>query len=132
MDVWDYFHQKESEFDRNSMTPDRPMFQAAADASGRRGRVFGNLMFPHPEAAFVRVHEIVVVRANRYIHREKYSYFLVVDDEEIGGYERDPTHRPPVHLHCGASHVRAAAGPISLKKALDAAWREISRRAAGP
>jgi Family of unknown function (DUF6516) len=133
VDVWEYFHQKEDEFDRNSVMPDRHMFEAAKGFDGKRGRVFGNLNFPLSRpTAYLRVHEIVVVRADSYIHREKYSYFLVLDDEEIGGYERDRTHHPPVHRHCGNQHGPGQpAERISLKRALDLAWQRVSEAAEG-
>lgn len=127
MDVWDYFHQKEDEFRRNSVFPDRHMFQATPGSEDRRGRVFGNLNFS--DNAYLSVLEFVVVRANRYIHREKYAYFLVIGSEEIGGYERDRTHSPPVHRHCGLDHTRSPAKPIALKGALDLAWDYVSKKA---
>jgi hypothetical protein len=54
MDIWQYMLQKEGEFARFSVVPDREldrMFQAAPDSQdGKRGRVAGNLVFPEQDA----------------------------------------------------------------------------------
>jgi hypothetical protein len=48
------------------------------------------------------------------------AYFLIIDGEKVWGFERDPTHDPPVHSH-GFEHKRLAAGPIPFKKVLELA-----------
>jgi hypothetical protein len=128
MDVWEYFGQKEREFRELSLVPDRDfeeLFAEAAGSNGRRGRIFGNLNLT--DNAFLAVSELVIV-AGSHIRRLEYGYFLVIDGEEIWGYERDPTHSPTVHRHI-QGHRREECRPVAFKMVVDLAWREISRRA---
>lgn len=80
--------------------------------------------------AIVDVIERVVVRGGG-VHRERYAYFLAIDNEEVGGYERDPTHTPAEHRHCGKDHVREDHPAISFKEALMQAWEYVSAYASG-
>ena len=50
----------------------------------------------------------------------------MVDGAEVGGFDKDPTHDPPVHGHCGPEHRRVVAPELTLKEALDRAWEEAS------
>jgi hypothetical protein len=54
--------------------------------------------------------------------------FLIMDGAEYWGYERDPTHDPPVHRHTYGHEERIEAGPVSFKSVCDLAWQEVSRR----
>ena len=94
MDVWTYFQQKEREFRELSLAPDREFSRLVAEeegSGGRRGRLFGRAILT--EGAYLSIHEVVVV-VNDHVHRLEYGYFLVIDDEEVWGYERDPSHEP--------------------------------------
>ena len=66
------------------------------------------------------LHEVVVVEGEN-VHREKYAYYLVVDDEEIGGYERDPLHDPPEHRQLA---TLTFAG-LRLGELLSFRWRDV-------
>lgn len=128
MDVWTYFAQKEREFAELSLVADREtheMFAEENGSDGRRGRVFGSVVLM--EGAFIAISEVVVVRGNR-IHREEYAYFLVIDGIEAWGYERDLSHRPPVHRHTEGHVQRLVAGPIAFKRVAEKAWEEVTRR----
>ncbi|HSI80744.1 MAG TPA: hypothetical protein VK919_08850 [Solirubrobacterales bacterium] len=107
MDIWEYMLQKEAEFRRFSVTPDRElhdMFKAAPDSpDGKRGRVFGDLVFPEQDA-YLRVLERVTVRRGA-IHRLRYSYALIVAEVHEYGWERDPTHNPAVHASTAIDHM---------------------------
>lgn len=133
MDVWTYFEQKEKEFAELSLVPDRDpsdMFAELAGSNGRRGRIFGVLqMVDAPISAFIACSERVHARATS-VTRDEYAYFLVVDGEEIFGYERDLSHNPPVHMHT-RGHVRQTAGRMPFKKFVELAWEEVSSIAAG-
>jgi hypothetical protein len=127
MDVWEYFAQREREFAGLSVAPDpriTEMFAEEAGSNGMRGRIFGTVFLA--ENAYLAISEKVVVRGN-HIHREEYGYFLVVDDAEVWGYERDPSHEPAVHRHIGPDHSRHDnAEPISFKKVVQLAWDDLS------
>jgi hypothetical protein len=128
MDVFEYFAQKEIEFDAYSAYPDtspEQVFQAAPD-SDQRGRIFGNLSLG--ENAYLRVLEHVVVRGNS-VHRDSYAYHLMIDDVYDYGWERDPSHDPAVHEHEGTERLRKATQPISLKRALELSWDRVTQRA---
>ena len=96
-----------------------------AGTRGTRGRIFGKAILT--EHAYLSVYELVVV-VGEHIHREEYGYFLVVDGEEIWGYERDLSHDPPVHRHTG-THERNASEPISFRDVVEHAWHEVTERA---
>lgn len=125
MDVWDYFHQKEAECRDYSLVPETPFEQLCSEeegSGGKRGRVFGRLGLS--ERAYLSVHEVVVVE-NDHVHREEYGYFLVIDDGEVWGLERDPTHDPPEHGH-GEGHEPLAASRVTFKQVAELAWQTIS------
>ena len=125
MDVWEYFHQKESECREYSLVPEIPFQQMCSEeegSGGTRGRIFGR--FALSERAYLSVHEVVVVE-NDHIHREEYGYFLVIDGGEVWGFERDPTHDPPEHGH-GEEHTRVPAARGTFKQVVDLAWHKAS------
>jgi hypothetical protein len=130
VDVWTYFEQTEKEFQELSLEPDRPpddMFSERAGSTGRRGRIFGLLtLVGSPVEAFIACSEVVRVRGNR-MTRDEYGYFLIIDGEEVFGYERDLSHDPAVHMHT-ADHIRQEANPIAFKKFAELAWAEVSKR----
>jgi len=126
MDVWTYFEQKERQFKELSMVPltsATAMFAEEEGTNGRRGRVVAELMLTERSRMFV--HEVVVV-VGEHIRREEYAYYLVVDDEEVWGYDRDPSHSPSVHGHIGADHARQKAPRVTFKAAVQQAWNDIS------
>jgi hypothetical protein len=131
LDVWTYFQQREREFDELSLAPAPgigPMFVEEVGSEGQRGRIFGAVSLL--EDAYLAISERVVVRSG-HIHREEYAYFLVINETEVWGYERDLSHDPEVHKHVGADHRRANAEPISFKAVVELAWEEVSRQHGG-
>jgi len=132
MVIWDYFDQKEREF-AAAAYPDRPViFEADPASDGAAGRVQAFLGLT--EDAYMKVHERVVIR-DGVVHREVYSYALVIDEAFVHGWERDPQNHPecPVHEHGPEPRrERRATDPISLPKALERAWDELSLRAEAP
>jgi hypothetical protein len=132
VDVWTYFEQKEKEFASLSLEPEEPppgqrIFAEADGSDGKRGRILANLILAgSPVDADIAISEKIVVRGQR-IHREEYAYFLVIDGEEVMGYERDLSHSPPVHAHT-TEHVRTPAGRIAFKRFAALAWEEVSGR----
>lgn len=125
MDIWAYFAQREREFEELSIALDRSfsLFAEEEESNGKRGRVFGPVWLT--EDAYIKIHEVVVVQ-NSHVHREEYGYFLIIDEEEIWGEERDPTHNPPVHRHV-RGHKREPSEPISFKDFVERAWAEVTR-----
>jgi hypothetical protein len=130
LDVWEYFQAREREVDECSMSvlPGVRPF-AAEEGDDQRGRVFCLLAFHgySPERTYLQMHEEVVVRGSG-ITRPRYAYFLVIDGEEIGGYERHASHSPPVHRHCSGTvpHERSPSRAISFKEAAREAWKYVS------
>jgi hypothetical protein len=129
-DIWNYFEQKEREYAELSLEPERSrpsMFSEEHGSEGMRGRVFGYLFLT--DRAYLQVSELVQVEGD-HVHREEYAYFLVIDREEVWGYERDPTHNPPEHRHVGPSHRREPCGPVAFRQVAELAWDEVTRRSA--
>jgi hypothetical protein len=77
------------------------------------------------ERAFLQAYESIVVVESG-IHREEYSYYLIVDGLELWGYDRDPDHEPPEHMHEGGSHVRHPAGRVEFHGVVEKAWNPLS------
>jgi hypothetical protein len=123
MDVWDFFARREAECDEMSVDCRNVEFFEEEASGGTRGRIIGHIYFN--ETVYLQVHETVLVE-NDVPHRTDYAYFLIIDGVEFWGYERDPTHDPPVHRHTYAHGERLEANPISFKHACELAWREIS------
>jgi hypothetical protein len=128
VDIWTYFSQREKEFEEFSLAPDPPdaMFAEEHGSNGRRGKVFGHAHLS--DNAYLEIHEEVVIVDESHVHREEYGYFLIIDGVEMWGYERDPSHDPPVHRHTYGHSERIDADPISFKDAVELAWQEVSRR----
>lgn len=123
MDVWEYFAQREREFAEMSVDGSGVGFYEEEGSDGQAGRMVGDVYFN--EAVYLAIHERVVVEGNS-IHRTEYAYFLVMDGTEYWGYERDPTHDPPVHRHTFGHEERLDADPVSFKEACGMAWTEVS------
>lgn len=126
MDVWDFFERREGECRECSLVSDVPfpeMCGAAADSNGKHGIFFGR--FTLTERASLHVFESLVVRGNA-VRRERYSYYLIIDGNEIWGYDRDPGHSPSTHRHEGAAHTRFPSAAISFKEVANKAWATVS------
>ena len=119
MDIYLYGQQRRRECDELSL--DRSDITAAdEEGNDQRGRLLGAAYLD--EHAALHVHEVVVIEDGT-PHRIKYAYYLAVDGEEIGGYEREPNHDPAEHLHCGEHIPRGVAHPtVSFKEAAESAW----------
>jgi hypothetical protein len=130
VDVWQYFQTREREIEECSMQIIEGISPFAEEASNaRRGRIFCTLSFHayDPDDVFFQMHELVVVQGT-YVTRPRYAYFLVIGGEEIGGYERHGTHKPPVHRHCSGTkpHERSPSKAVSFKEAAEEAWRYVA------
>lgn len=128
MDVWGYLEDRRRELGQLSLAegPDYQLEIAEEEGSnGQRGRLLGRVWLN--DEAFVEMHETVCVEGEG-IHREKYAYFLSIGNDEIGGYERHPTHDPAEHGHCSqhAGHAWVPAGRVTFKEAIKAAWDYLS------
>jgi hypothetical protein len=122
VDVWEYFATRERECKECSLVPQGPFhtFSAAAtDADGKRGIIWGRLTLT--ERSYVDMSELVVVRGSG-ITRLRYSYYLIIDDEEVWGCDRDPEHDPATHRHEGVMHKRFPCSSISFKEMAQKAW----------
>lgn len=130
MDVWEYFQTREKEIrDASLYVREGTHLFAAEEGDETRGKMLGPVFFSgFPESVFLRVYEIIRVTGSG-IHRPRYAYFLVIDGNEIGGYERHATHRPPVHRHCSGQkhHQRSPSRAISFKEAAREAWQYVSQ-----
>lgn len=126
MDVWDYFDQWQRQCEDNSLPSDssyNDMCVAFAGSDDKMGRIFGRLVIS--ERAYLIVSERVVI-GGRQAYREEYSYYLVVDDQEIFGRDRDPTHDPPDHGHEGEDHEWVDTGAVSFQDAINLAWERVT------
>jgi hypothetical protein len=129
VDVYEYFHSRERECRELSLAPDVPfedMFAEEEGSEGQRGLVFGRLVLS--ETAYLSVFEKVVVTGSG-VHRERYSYYLIVNGMEMWGYDRDPSHQPEEHMHHGCSHAREAAGRVTFKEVAERAWETVTQEA---
>jgi hypothetical protein len=121
LDIWDYFEDRELEIDGYGAVPDRPLFEAAPD--DLFGRIFGNLGLT--DEAYLRMQEWVAIESGAPVI-VKYAYYLVIEELEVWGFEKDPSHDPPVHGHLGPGHEWVPAPEIDLGEALARAWERIS------
>ncbi len=127
MDVYEYFHSRERECRELSLSPDTgfdDLFGEEDGSNGRRGMMWGRLVLS--ERAFLSVYESVVVVGSG-VHREEYSYYLIVDGYEVWGYDRDPDHDPPEHMHRGSNHTRDEAGRVTFREVAEKAWATLSQ-----
>jgi hypothetical protein len=124
VDVASYGEERRREC-RELSLDDSGIVVAEEEGDPRRGRLLGVVHMN--DFAFIKVHEIVVIEGE-HIHREKYAYYLVVDGNEIGGYERDATHAHAEHRHCSihGHGPGVPCGPISFKDAVREAWEWLS------
>jgi hypothetical protein len=125
VDVWDYLADREREI--RALSAHSPDLHAAEEegSDGKRGRILARVWLN--DAAFVQCHEVIRVEGE-HITREKYAYYLCLDGQEIGGYERDPTHDPAAHKHCSdrEEHERLPGPTVSFKQAVEEAWDYVS------
>ena len=128
MDVWEYFAQREAECEAMSVDSRGLDFRAEEASNDQVGIMIGHVHFD--DQTYLDVFERVEVRRNN-IHRLEYAYFLIMTGVEYWGYERDPTHDPPVHRHTLGHEERVEAQPISFKRACELGWREVTLRGGG-
>jgi hypothetical protein len=123
--VWEYFEQRKDEIAKFGLTLDDGFLFVEEDGSnGQRGRLWGRVIVN--DRTFLQVSERVELLTESGIHRTDYAYYLIVDGDEIWGYERDPTHDPAVHRH-DRDHNRYPCDPISFKDAMEKAWETAGR-----
>lgn len=121
--VWDYFEERERECKRLSLSPD-PEAAYVAELGDKRGRLIVKLdLSPR---AYLAVNEVVVADDRGFVHRESYAYFLIIDESEYAGWERDPSHDPPEHGH-GPGHERIDVGRVTFKQAVEMSWEILSK-----
>lgn len=126
MDVWEYFQSKERECRELSLVPDSDfssMCAAAEGIDGKRGIFYGKLILT--EHAFLNVFELVRVVGTG-VHRERYSYYLIINGYEVWGYDRDPDHDPPLHRHRGRDHTRFPCRRMLFREVAREAWEMVS------
>lgn len=127
MDVWEYFASRDRELGELSVVWDEVLYPYSAEmgSDGQRGMVFGRIDLT--DQCFVSVHEVVQVKGSG-VTREKYAYYLICDEQELWGEERDPTHNPAVHRH-NRNHDRYPSSVISFKDFVSRAWAMVSAEA---
>ena len=126
MDVYEYFHSRERECRALSLAPDTcfdDLFAEEEGSDGQRGIMWGRLVLS--DRAFLQVFESLYVEGTG-IHREQYSYYLIIDGFEVWGYDRDPGHDPPEHMHEGPCHDRIPAGRVEFHEIAEKAWDTLS------
>jgi hypothetical protein len=122
--IYAFFDRRERECEEAGVVPDGNYWNMVAEevgGDGSRGRILGHFRFN--ARAYLQVHEVIVMSGMRG-HRRRYAYFLVVDGEEVWGYERDPTHDPPVPRH-DHNHQTYPCEPISFKEACARGWETL-------
>ncbi len=130
MDVWTYFLQRETECQGLSLTPlDGPFAEMCFEvegSDGQRGRWIGNLYLS--AQVYLAVSETVQV-VGQHVERDEYAYYLVVEGEEVWGYETDLSHEPSTHAHFGPHHPPGVECPrVSFPDVAQLAWDEFSSR----
>lgn len=126
MDVYEYFHSRERECSELSLAPDTSFADMCAEQEGSGGQLgifFGRLILS--DRAFLQVFEFIEVEGSG-IHRIAYSYYLVVDEAEVWGYDRAPDHDPPDHMHIGPGHERFPSASVTFKDIAEKAWATLS------
>jgi hypothetical protein len=101
-------------------------FYAEDGSSDQRGQLIGPVYFS--DNAFLANHERVEVVGNA-IHRTDYAYFLIIRGVEFWGFERDPSHDPPVHRHTYGHEERIDAKPVSFKRVCELGWHDVGLQA---
>jgi hypothetical protein len=105
------------------------LFVEEEGSYGSRGQVHGHISLLEIEddlVAYLDVNEIVLVE-DGHAHREEYAYYLIINDVDLWGHERDPQHAPhDVHCHPRTHVDRYPCEPISLKGAVELAWEHVS------
>jgi len=127
MDVYEYFHSRERECRELSLAPETSydeLFAEEEGSEGQRGIMWGRLVLSR--RAFLNVFESVCVVGTG-IHREEYGYYLITDGYEVWGYDRDPSHDPPEHMHHGSDHGRLPAGRVEFHEVVEKAWETLSQ-----
>ena len=127
MSIWKYFEDRERELRECSLHVPEGIDLFAAEDDEQRGKVYGPVLFNgYPPSVYLAVHEDVVAKGTGFT-RPRYAYFLVIDDREIGGFERHATHDPPVHKHCSAqrNHEASPSQVVSFKEAAREAWKYV-------
>lgn len=127
MDIWDYFRHREADARSASASVDDLAFEAAPD--GQAGHISGDLTLRADGDldAYLKVSEWVVADESGGFTVEKYAYYLIVNGKEFRAWDKDARHpEQPVHGHIGADHRRVPADELTLSKALDLCWDEVS------
>lgn len=129
MDLLEYFDARRRECERMSLAEciDYPLEGLILDHDATLGRLLGRVYLD--ESAYIEISERLEAR-DTHVYRVQYAYFLVVNDQERCGLERDPTHDPVEHGHVGPEHERVTAGRVSFLEAVDLAWGYLSDAAA--
>jgi hypothetical protein len=125
VDVWDYFIRREAECDEMSVDCRNVQFFAELGSDDRIGTMVGRVFFNNE--VYLAIHERIEI-VDGAAHRTDYAYFLIMDETEYWGYERDPSHDPPVHRHTFGHGERVESDPVTFKKVCELAWSEVSRR----
>jgi len=121
LDISNYLSEREHKLSKTLGLPiDEMNFELALD--GQSARMWGNITLTDEVSLSVRERiELVDGRA----HIVKYSYYIIVDGAEARGFDKEPTHNPPVHGHIGPNHAWTQAPEITLEAALDRCWDEV-------
>ena len=129
-DITNYFWHRERDLIAGSVLEEIALGVAPDDQSGTL-RAKANLRADTEVDAYLNVFERAALDENGQVELVKYSYYLVVNGAEARGWEKDPTHDPPVHGHVGPDHEWTEAPEVSLREAIDLAWDEVQLWAEG-
>jgi hypothetical protein len=116
--IHEYFARREAEMKALGVVPDIDAPFAALHE--HQGRMFTRVGLS--ERSFLSINELVVIHGGGVKHRVTYSYYLITDEAEVWGYDRDPTHSPAEHRH-GPGHHRFECDSVSFRWAVEEAWR---------
>jgi hypothetical protein len=104
------------------------MLGLAADGAG--GIVDGAI--PFDDSAIMHINEFVEIGPDGRVKIRRYSYYLVVDDNEVCGYDLNPLEDPASHYHVGPHSNVEACEQVTMRAAYEEFWDRYNEVRAQP
>lgn len=104
------------------------MMRVAADGAG--GIIDGAI--PFDDSAFMAIDEFIEIGEDGHVKIRRYSYYLIVDEVEICGYDLNPLEFPESHYHVGPHSNVEACERVTLRVAYEHFWDRYNELRAQP